>query len=1027
MKLTLNHYSVTIGGTDYTSHVPFPIKYSKLLDEQLDEGSISVIKTNKKIFPPFTLVKITLWSGDTPANDVVLDMFVATDIAKEVPAGSGKFNHEIYLVEQTKLLEGIFPRSHGYVNALARDYAEVASTPNYMVDTSFAFEDFIKQNPLQEIKMPKGLPTITLPSPGTLFSSAWDAGNLTFINEADMTVEANGTQIYSLPTTSYNAKGADITLNNISAVSTLKVTYYIGTLSTKDINGYPQKIIYGGDIVFYVSVSATGTAPQKWTIRSVIKRLLDIAIPLRKGETPRFSLAGDNTLYLGLFDTLEALQAIPESELTYNSENSNIFYSSTAFVGESYDDPNGRVYVWTVTSGSEPQWTATTRRTPVLNGQAYDFELIDAPEFQFTQSNLREVLQNIGHFIHGEPRLKDNVISFDMFGGSTPAQMASRYASFQLSQNIERFATNIDSTVGNLIDSINYARGLRTEPYADGIKALRTEAVYARVEENNVILATDRGINSVEKIEYYHDDDGNFYDITSYTFEEADYKQMSSYSEVYPYSKGYAIYYVRGAKNIRGLSFKIPNALNTSVFSRYAIVNIIRAAINNASWNFSGDIASLKFRITYQPMVAARVQQSKQNITDMQEERSLAYNQGQNVVEAHYYGENLKGLIARLGNVDRVITTLQYGLNTLPEIGTLWVSPDNEDYYVSSVATEISPYTTKTTIALTKNFNRYSEYVALDRQKRQYEISERAAYDSFYSYRDYCVIGTGISNPAPALLTNIGAVRDIFEQTGNYKPLSAMFLQGKDKYGNSLQQVALACQALAMGNAAVFSASYEDNYSAGVATVYQDIGGVSGYFTNAVPYSDFYGNLEYLDMKIAETATTTDITETAFSIPSANGLTPSGVRVDTGAAPLLFKKGSTEIPSINYQIDFVTNRDEIIIGSALAKNFILGTQTGHAAKLYLLQQRINKYTTITDLTGAQEISYEISDLVTTNVYINPVQNTTQNEYKAYVFIDGETNELLFGANRNIPANGYVFTDDSAVGLSITMTHNILEV
>lgn len=119
-----NKYIITIDGTDYTKHVPFPLKYSRLLDEQLDESSLSLIRTTQEIFPPFTPVVITMWNASAPTLTRTLNMYVATDASVEMPTGSGMYNHEITLVEQTKLLEGIFPRSHGYVNALVRDYSE---------------------------------------------------------------------------------------------------------------------------------------------------------------------------------------------------------------------------------------------------------------------------------------------------------------------------------------------------------------------------------------------------------------------------------------------------------------------------------------------------------------------------------------------------------------------------------------------------------------------------------------------------------------------------------------------------------------------------------------------------------------------------------------------------------------------------------------------------------------------------------------------------------------------------------------
>ena len=123
-KVYPNKLIVKINGTNYTKHVPFPFKYGQLLDQQLDSGNLTVIKTTEKIFKPFTPVTITIWNEKTPDVKRELEMFVAADESAEIPAGSGKYNHTLSLIEQTKLLEGIFPRSHGYVNALVRDYSE---------------------------------------------------------------------------------------------------------------------------------------------------------------------------------------------------------------------------------------------------------------------------------------------------------------------------------------------------------------------------------------------------------------------------------------------------------------------------------------------------------------------------------------------------------------------------------------------------------------------------------------------------------------------------------------------------------------------------------------------------------------------------------------------------------------------------------------------------------------------------------------------------------------------------------------
>lgn len=136
---------------DYTECAVFPLKLADMLDEQLDEGNVTLKQCDKPYFNPLTLVKITI--TNTPevkfsASDIerfkaqmetkttltydsetkritetrTLEMIVASDNAIEQPIGSGLYNHEIYLIELTKILEGYIGDSISFTNALGNDY-----------------------------------------------------------------------------------------------------------------------------------------------------------------------------------------------------------------------------------------------------------------------------------------------------------------------------------------------------------------------------------------------------------------------------------------------------------------------------------------------------------------------------------------------------------------------------------------------------------------------------------------------------------------------------------------------------------------------------------------------------------------------------------------------------------------------------------------------------------------------------------------------------------------------------------------
>ncbi len=933
-----NKFTVQIGGVDYTHRVPFPIKWSQLLDEQLDEASLMLIRTKTKNIPPLTDVVITMWNEKDPSVAQTLNMIVASDKSDEIPAGSGRYNHEMYLIEQTKYLEGFLCRSQGYVNSLGRIYTSDPKTTDYRIVLP---ESPIAHEPNKIITSPIS-PGDTLYTVRQLLSDPlinWDTGadavNRVSIQPADWTF-TGGADITQTAIAYVNGLDAVLTVPPINGAFTL--VYQAQYASYAQLFGYAVYIVSNIDPL------------PKWNARTVIERALTIAETLREGDTPRFTL---------------------------NAE------------------------------------------------QAAQFESIETPEFNFTQSTLREILQEVGRYVHGEPRLRGNVIYYDMYGSDEPTDVYyANYAAQSFQQTVERYATNLDSNVDNFVNALGYARGVIVEPYSGAYKTVQTETLYARITEDNMMISTKYPIRGISSVKCgLVNGSVPAADITPYVVESSEYNRMSSYNELYPDSKAYALYYTVGDRNIYGLNFKYQGDwVSGGAFAEYAIVNILRAATGTSVT--PDDYPLLAFEVTYEPIFPARVQQSKSCILDLTKQRTIAYNQGQNVIETHYYGENMKGVIARLGNVDRTLTFVQRGLPSLPKIGTIY----EDDYYVSAVAAEMHPTYTKVSIALSQDFNRYSDYVGISSTKRFYEVSERQAYDSHIAYRDYVIIGDAAQNAGDALF-DVTDLSEIFTQSGSMEPLSLLLAQGEDAGGNALPEIALPLNVAAMGNAALITTKYDDNYSAGNNSTYQSEGNVTGYFTNGVAYSDVHGNIEYLHLNYYTGGTVPTSqdqqNQIGLSLPDATYVDGVGkAYISTGSRPLWVKKGSTEIPSLPYQMDFVTNRRNIVVGSALAKNcpFVSGTQSGHGAVLYVLPKRLNKFRLTADLTGATQIKDYTggSGITAANGTISFAPQTSSVSGQAWVMADKATGEVLIGCNRAITPED----EDILDGLTITAKHDI---
>ncbi|MDE6398994.1 MAG: hypothetical protein K2L51_06710, partial [Clostridiales bacterium] len=646
------------------------------------------------------------------------------------------------------------------------------------------------------------------------------------------------------------------------------------------------------------------------------------------------------------------------------------------------------------------------------------FEKIEAPEFAFTNSTLKEVLDQIGGYIHGIPRLRGNTIYYDMLGGTEQAIVADpkyKYISNMYSQDVESYCTALDSTVDNLVCLTDPAQGTITEPANGGSKTLRTETVYARIDEGNMYISTQLPVQEIVEVEntYIPGKDFTGGNITANIFESAEYERMSAYTATYPNSKVFGLYYTQGQKNIYGLGFKQQTV--ASEIGDYAIIRILEASSGRTIGSLGTDYPALAFRVSYIPAFSARVQQTKQYIGAYKQPRTLVYNQGANLIETRQYGENMKGAVARMGNVDRVVTYNLADFSLIPEIGQMF----GENYYIAGVTCELQPNYIKCMLTLSQDFNRLSQYIGINSLRRFYEVSEKEAYKRNIKYADYVVIGDAVE--PDETLANMAYIHATLPQLALIQSISYMIAAGYDENGAAIHdhKILLPVVSTAQGNAMVFTASYEDNYSAGTQAQKLTQGDVSGYFTNGVEYSDYYGRMDSLQFSMYDTLS--EITEAQqLALPMWNSAESKFPYITTGENGLVVKKDGSEILALNYILEFVTNRKNIIIGSAFARNcpLVRGTDAKRQAKLYVLPDRLNKFATTVDLTGATEILPVWTIFIQDEKQFKLEDFTPEVNGAAWAIVDRSSGELLVGSNETITAGQPVSMP------YVTLRHNI---
>lgn len=1000
--MVTNYYDVYIDGILYTHYAVMPLKWANILDERLDECYLSLRYIPIEVFKPLTPVKIIIHNkvhfneNVDYKQDKALYFVVANDNAiVECPVGSGKYHHDLYLLEPTKLAECIIVDSLTFTNDLGRNYAK---NPKPLSP--------ITSNPFPEYNG-YSTPPIT---PSTYVAPLLSKEQFTFASIEEI-YPIGETDVYN-NITNFSVKFNDEEIYSISGRNNVDKTYTTTLSAGKYVVTYQILFMQGVSSVFlaaeaeYTFVVVDNYYPLKrWTMKDVINRVLMVSKNLFQGETPDIVLD---------------------------------------------------------------------------SAQAAMFDKIYAPEMSFTQKTLRECLQDCGKIIHGEPRLTPiegatgaphYTLTYDLYGATDESDMLYvPYITKTVSQAINGYCTHIDSNAQNLVNQLDYIQGggSLTEPYEDGYRTLRTETAYVRISETNGIIATQYPIYKVERLLCGYitgnEGEGTDIDITPYLFEATEYNsQLSSYDENFPFSKAYGIYYTQGEKNIKGLFFKVENAIDTSLFSRYAIVNILRTATGNNSLTIpsgdTGDYPVLAFQITYKPIYNVRVNQSKPYYPEHKRSAALIYNQQSNLMEARYYGENLKGAVARLGNVEKSYTYILSRLYLVPKAGMLF----DKDYYISAVSVEFETSYIKCTIGLSKDFNRLSEYVGVSSNKRFYEVSERQAYDRNVLYKEYIVIGDEVESDDTLIGANLlEAVADTFAQAGSYRPLSNVVAWGgtydepvfipadvtdevsydvitsgnnrnpaqlefttdltesitvsgtavigsqnvnvnfsfTGSYtwespvlgvfhsitytatritggGPPLPCVQLPVIASAFGNAMLFSWRYEDNYSAGPQSSYKQNGNVKGYFQDSTPYCDYYGKIYHYNFDLQEKGTTptslNEQTNIGVSLPQANAPTKSSGYYSTMEyKPYILRKDSREVLQVNAQVEFVTNRKNLIIGSALASScgLVRGTDAELKPLLYVFPERLNKF--IDHVEG--KIDVDLSEMTGVAVSVSQAAN-----------------------------------------------------
>ena len=593
---------------------------------------------------------------------------------------------------------------------------------------------------------------------------------------------------------------------------------------------------------------------------------------------------------------------------------------------------------------------------------AQEYKNVTAPEFSFTNCTLWDALSQVGGYIHAIPRLvplstTDDThykVTFDKLGGSeqAPTMPPMIYQDSTIDSN--EWCGKITSPAQNLCNTTDEG-GAITE-FGNDYITVRTEDGNIEINGDNVVIRVPEPMQKLVKLECgyipeYKDGKTPVGDISAYAYEDAEYSVLSSYwGTAYPYSKAWALRWKQGGNIIDGLTFKQEGQTSVSeAFNNTAIVNIINAKTgiglkpintSNGEW-----YRRLAFKVTYVPIATARVEAVKPVITDGGEtSNALVYNQGANVTETSFYGEKMRGAIARLG---QDVEQRTYDIKTysqMPKVGQIL-----DGKYIATVDAEYDITRIRITVTLAKNFNQLSQFVGLNSNYRLYDISEKQSVERHIHYAERIIVGKSAYASRYSYQSNGNTVVDTHNTILRYftlmmkrtfdrgawstdesdyviKKIMCAFVSF-DKF-NASDGILMPVVAFPFGNSICFNISFYDNYGAGFQSSNDFENEKNKATQRLVPYTDVYGEFSKMSLFMSDNAWTPSFNEQkdggkAMLYPegtlfSKYGFTTLDVTGKLDDYALKIDKDSREQIDFSYQVHYVSDGDDIIVCPGLA-------------------------------------------------------------------------------------------------------------
>ena len=697
----------------------------------------------------------------------------------------------------------------------------------------------------------------------------------------------------------------------------------------------------------------------------------------------------------------------------------------------------------------------------VFNLPLETIELLDseiAPEFNFKDLTLRQALDQIASVLDCNVRLDRNGSLFLNQFDKLKQKINFVTQEFRQELNINDYATTIESEMLNVVDVESYENNdniVEIYPGEGSFTTLRSQD-YLFNFSNSTYIPTKRPIYEVHDVKvglnvilFKLDAAGDpVPDVNPIFegFEEISLKNRVLQKEVWDsldierdqdsielisagkLFKNNTIYYNYARKNIFvgelfGI-FQVEDSLlkllRVATFEHFKEKGLIPEEVNNseeadnnnnrfdvtvlelASGSVFGnsiqDEGRLLCRTYYTPITSAITYQiQRDNIQEVNKYSEMTANQQTRIVDVSRFANNLKGRVNKMGGSIRMLSHRVSNFDETFSIGDFIF--DEGVFVITKKETLVHRDYYIVNYELTRNFNKFSQFVGIDSEIRQYEtgkIERTVERDLVYSeYIEVEVRDGGVgSNNSKTLVDNEKILRTLDKNFEN-KPIHSTLVSTDEKQDFFI----MGLNKSVGGNALSFNFEFEDNIVAGLQNKPDEGWWVfQRRFNEPLPYANQIARFEKMKVKMYD-KNLYDLTQAptgvlGFLVDESNEA-PGFLLEDLPSNPYIdaewyVAKDNREVIKFNLMYHFLSRDiEEIIIGNKFVEQNGLIKSGSNNVQIWVYN---NRRFDVSDKNKSLEAPDEqiSSPSITIDIQNSKViVNETINEGSSYAIVNDE--------------------------------------